>query len=387
MAFRLTEEEWSAKQEKIKAFLADPLTSGGRDKLFFHVHNADPTISRRMVAYVLKNDIPHQLHRPLNKKITSRPIIVNGPGKVWAIDLIDVQKIKGFNDQKRYILTSTDLFGKFVSARAITNKQQTTVVKALLDILDSVPASWQPTTIQSDRGSEFSTGMLNKLAERGIKLIYSQAYNPQSNGSIERVNRTIKAQMFELMTRHDTKRYIEFLPQIIENINSTPHSVTRFVPTQLMNKKDQSTIDLVHQRMNKKIVRSTQSDIAFNLNDYVRVALITEAGNRKNKFKKRIEANWSPVIFQVYAISQPESLAAQPQYLLKNMVTNRKSIKRYFSYQLQKANAPEAVQPAEPETEQEEEEPPLPIAIAPPEPRAKRAWKPSAQALQNIANR
>ena len=166
------EELWDLKKKNIQEFLADPRTMGGRDRVWQHIRVQYPSITRRDVAKVLAEDPTHQMHRPLNKRVTTRPIIVKGPGKIAQIDLIDFQKIAGYNGAKRYILTYVDLFSKLCNARAIPNKQQTTVIKALMEILADMHPSWRPSVIQADNGSEFQAGMqaaLAKLLNRILK--------------------------------------------------------------------------------------------------------------------------------------------------------------------------------------------------------------------------
>jgi hypothetical protein len=153
-----------------------------------------------------------------------------------------------------------------------------------------------------------------------------------------------------------------------------------------MDKTDAETVKLVTDRMRHKIKRSTESDVKFNVNDAVRVALISEAGVRKNKFKKRIEPNWSLDIFTVYAVSAPDVLSAQPQYLLKNMRTNRKSLKKYWSYQLQHIANP-VLNPQNDFQNDEEEEPHQAFhipQIIPPRERSKRIAQPSAAFLRQF---
>jgi hypothetical protein len=133
----------------------------------------------------------------------------------------------------------------------------------------------------------------------------------------------------------------------------------------------------------------------FQVGDFVRVALMTESAIRKQTFRKKIMNNWSAEVYQIYSISEPEAAGAQPQYLLLNLFTNRRSKKKYWSYQLQQVSedvARQAVQQAqehprnmpsdEPEQEAEEAFP-----LAPPAPprRSVRAYAPSQQALQNLA--
>jgi len=128
----------------------------------------------------------------------------------------------------------------------------------------------------------------------------------------------------------------------------------------------------------------------------VRVALVTESAIRKQTFRKRIMNNWSRDIFQIYAVSDPDAAGAQPQYLLKNLTTHRKSRKKYWSYQLQpvpiSAEQPEGGDQAESEDEEQGPEEPEPDRYLPqPQPqqprRSARAWQPSQEGLRSFAAR
>src|SRR5690606_33547209 len=134
-------------------YLNDPATTGGRDRLYGHIRQQYPEITRREVAAVLANDATAQIHKPLKKRVISRPVIVSDRAKMAQIDLVDFAGLTGYNDHRRYILTYVDLLSKYAAARAITKKTATNVNAALQDILDSMPAFWRPKTISSDNGS------------------------------------------------------------------------------------------------------------------------------------------------------------------------------------------------------------------------------------------
>ena len=179
-----------------KKYLMSAATTGGRDRLWNYIRQDHDDISRREVARYLAEDPISQKHQPLQKRITTRVIVVKDKAKVAGIDLVDTQQLAGYNGGVSYLLTYVDMLSKYCAVRGIKIKTQKTVTEALMDILDSMHKDWQPEVIQSDRGSEFSVGMERDLKNRGIKLIHSQAYNPRSNGGIERLNRTIKSTMF-----------------------------------------------------------------------------------------------------------------------------------------------------------------------------------------------
>jgi len=51
--------------------------------------------------------------------------------------------------------------------------------------------------------------MEKALEQRKIKLIHSQAYNPRSQGAVERLNKTIKMGLFNLMARHQSYKWMQ----------------------------------------------------------------------------------------------------------------------------------------------------------------------------------
>ncbi len=380
------------KEEIILRYLKDPATSGGRDRLWGHLRIPHPEISRRDVAKVLRQDPIAQQNRPLKKRITTRPSIISDRAKVWGIDLMDFQKLAGYNNGHRYILTCVDLLSRFCSARPIRNKTQANVTAALMDILDSIPDDWQLSTIVSDRGSEFQVGMQRALEARGIKLIHSQAYNPRANGHVERLNRTLKSAIFSLMARHETKKWVQFLEPLVLNLNSTTHESTGYTPIFLMNVEElpHNIIEEIHARSERRRPKNSSKIETFQIGDFVRVAMTTELAIRKQTLRKHVAQNWSPDVFQIYSISSPDAAGAQPQYLLKNMTTQRKSIKKYWSYQMIEVDENAQVEEEDNEEEYGIHEPPIPavakVPIAAVEKRIARNRTPSARALENIAH-
>jgi hypothetical protein len=90
----------------------------------------------------------------------------------------------------------------------------------------------------------------------------------------------------------------------------------------------------------------------------------------------------------VYSISQPTTAGTQPQYLLKNLQTNRRSTKRYWAYQLQDAtNADQEEDDVVEEEDGETDEPaavPIPI---PPRQQPQRERAPTSRVLSNRGER
>ena len=95
----------------------------GRDKIYAIAHAQHPNISRPMVQRFLANLEVHQLHRP-NKlySSSSNVIISKRPLERFHVDLIYVDKMKGYNDQVEYLLTVIDHFSHKVWVRPLLNR-------------------------------------------------------------------------------------------------------------------------------------------------------------------------------------------------------------------------------------------------------------------------
>ncbi len=83
-----------------------------------------------------------------------------------------------------------DYFSKWPEAMAIPNKNAETVAKAIYN-------GWYcrhgiPYEIHTDQGPEFMNELLRRInARMGVDLRFTTPYHPQSNGEVERFNRTL----------------------------------------------------------------------------------------------------------------------------------------------------------------------------------------------------
>ena len=342
-------------REKITEYDASPLYSGGRDRLYHHLSQAYVGISKAAVMDFIKNSALHQLTQPNKKKVQSRPIVISKPGIYAQVDLIDMQKHSGLNNGFNWILTYVDLFSKWGAAVPLKSKHVKNVMAGMDEIFASFPkASYRVRSIQSDNGGEFAKQFEKHLKSKyNIRVIHSQAYNPSSQGAVERFNKTIKAMIFQFMTRFDSKRWVDLLPQLISNYNTTPHSATRRTPTDIMsNMGNKTMVTDVHTRLKKKAQRVTEgadSGEEFKVGQTVRVALTSEARKRKNQFEKRIAQNWSDDVYTVRSVSKPDTKFNRPTYLLRKGGRDLK--KRYFNYHLLLVNPTKLVDDLKPVSE------------------------------------
>ncbi|KNZ49530.1 hypothetical protein VP01_495g5 [Puccinia sorghi] len=96
----------------------------------------------------------------------------------------------------RYILTVVDSCTRFCAAIPIKVKSEVAETIAHLVGVEAKRLGYYPTTLHSDRGSEFLNSTLKEFCKSHlIKQRTSDAYTPQQNGLAERFNRTILESM------------------------------------------------------------------------------------------------------------------------------------------------------------------------------------------------
>ncbi len=105
-----------------------------------------------------------------------------------SVDLMGpFKKTQNYTD---YIVVMQDHFTKWVEGRAICGKEALTVADAVVQ--EWVLKHGTPMTLHSDRGWEFTAALHQGVCDLlRIAKTYSTAYRPQSNGMVERCNRTL----------------------------------------------------------------------------------------------------------------------------------------------------------------------------------------------------
>lgn len=151
------------------------------------------------------------------------------PCHTWHLD-----HLGPFIETKRknkHILTIVDAFSKFVVLKPVRDTSSRFVVKSLLNLSEYYG---MPKRIITDRGSCFTSKCFASFCkENNIQHILNATATPRANGQAERYNRTVLHCM-RTMCDSDPAKWDEVLAKIQWSLNSTPHSITKVSPHELL---------------------------------------------------------------------------------------------------------------------------------------------------------
>ena len=130
-----------------------------------------------------------------------------------------------------YILVVEDYFSKFVEAYPLQDHTAQTVADVF--VTEWVVRYGVAKELHTDQGAEFDSNLFKEIMRLlDIKKTRTAPYRPQSDGTVERVNRTLKA-MLSAYVCHDYDNWDEYLPYVLLSYRSTVHESTGCTPNLL----------------------------------------------------------------------------------------------------------------------------------------------------------
>ncbi|PIK50755.1 hypothetical protein BSL78_12341 [Apostichopus japonicus] len=132
----------------------------------------------------------------------------------------------------QYILVIGDYFSKWKEAFAIPNQEATTVANTLVE--EFICRYGIPSEIHTDQGRQFEAKLFQELCRLlEINKTRTTPYYPQSDGMIERFNRTLEA-MLALVVAPDQRDWDCWLPYVMLSYRSAIHESTGYSPFEIL---------------------------------------------------------------------------------------------------------------------------------------------------------
>uniref|UniRef100_A0A3P9J3I3 Gypsy retrotransposon integrase-like protein 1 n=1 Tax=Oryzias latipes TaxID=8090 RepID=A0A3P9J3I3_ORYLA len=136
------------------------------------------------------------------------------------------------NRGNRFVLVAMDYFTKWPEAYAIPDQEAVTVADALVEGMFSRFGAAE--VIHSDQGRNFESAVFSAMCERlGMRKTRTTPLHPQSDGLVERFNRTLVKQLAILTSAHQSD-WDEHLPLVLMAYRSAVQDSTLCTPALLM---------------------------------------------------------------------------------------------------------------------------------------------------------
>ncbi|XP_032235740.2 uncharacterized protein LOC116617271 [Nematostella vectensis] len=193
--------------------------------------------------------------------------MVQGMDEQWQADLCDMQAFHQDNDGIKYLLTVIDVLSSSVSR--------------------------VPEKLQTDDGTELQRDQASV---------------------VERFNRTFKGSMWRYFTHHETRRYLDILPDLVTNYNHSYHRSIRKAPAEVVTPGDAQEVwatlypeapwaeAITGEKETTTTREKKKKSPRFKVGDQVRLSKV------KRTFTKGYLPNWTEEVFtigQVYDHTTP----------------------------------------------------------------------------------
>ena len=169
---------------------------------------------------------------PKKRRARLQQYRVGMPIERVAIDLLGPLPRSGRGNQ--WVMVVGDYQTKWMEAYALPDAKAATVAKKLVE--EFVCRYGVPRELHSDQGTNFESELFAEMCKLlGIKKTRTTAYNPKSDGLVERFNRTLM-NIIAMLVEEDTcdRDWDELLPYATSAYRSTPQESTGETPNMMM---------------------------------------------------------------------------------------------------------------------------------------------------------
>lgn len=252
-----------------------------------------------------------ELYKPVKLRYKRRNVITKYPLDIVSADLIDLNNLNDKNKGVKYLLSVIDIYSRYAWLVPLNDKTGKTVLNALKSL------EIKPTNLWCDEGGEFFNKECKTWCkDNNINLYHT--FSEVKGSHIERFNRTIKEKIFKTITLKQTGgKYIDFLPNILNEYNNKIHSKTKETPYNVFYE-------------DKLPALNNEEDILkpnYEVGDFVRISRV------KKTFEKGYLIKWSIEVYKIKEVHNTQP----PTYTIEDQ--QKEEIKgKFYEEELQKTD-------------------------------------------------
>ena len=287
------------------------------DKFYKKAVKLNPEIKYKDVENFLGKQYTYQINKETKKPRVFNTILANKVGDNFQIDIIIYDRYE--IHRYKYILCVIDVNSRFAQCRAMTNRENDTILKELKDIFEVMGI---PKNVNSD--NEFNTKKINDYFNSlGIIKHYSEVGEINKNAIVERFNRTLAGLIQKWRVGTKKRDWYKALGELVQNYNDTFHRTVKQTPSDIFNGEKENRQFPIYQ-----------FDPIFNVGDIVRIKQLKEILGKGDYLKYSEDT---------YLITEQKG----KRFKLQNTRTNSEEKRFYKDYELKKAETIESLVPPE----------------------------------------
>lgn len=226
--------------------------------------------------------------------------------EIIHIDLIDMTDYKKYNNGNCWIMNCINSFSRVAYSFPLKTKSDKDTAEALQKLLDETSYI---SCVMTDDGSEFKGNFKKLLDENDIKHLTTLPYSPQSNGLVERFNKTMKTILFKYFKANDTYKWVDIIDKVIKNYNGTHHRIIGIEPNKVNEyNKHKVYTNIIKTMVDTKITNTKK----LKVGDKVRI------WKSKKLFEKAYRTEWSDEIYEIVEVKNGIRNLQYDKYVVKD---------------------------------------------------------------------
>ena len=204
-----------------------------------------PGLENDVRAYIAGCEKCMKHKGPIPKKRGPMQITRSGyPMERIAVDILG--EFLMTENGNKYILVVGDYFTKWKECFPMPNMEAITVARIMVN--EVISRLGVPEKIHSDQGAQFESNLFSEMCKLlQIEKTRTTPYHPQSDGMVERFNRTL-VKMLSMFVDDNHRNWDEQIPYVMMAYRATEHETTGMSPNMLMLGRETSTpLDIIFE--------------------------------------------------------------------------------------------------------------------------------------------
>ena len=204
-----------------------------------------PGLQKDVKLYVAGCKKKCQRRKALTTNVKSPNKIVTCGARLEYIATDILGELPMSNKGNRYILVVSDFLTKWTEGFQMANMEAASVAKIIVEKV--ITRYGTPSMIHSDQGFQYESHLFTEICRLfNVKKTHTTPYHPQSDGMVERFNKTLATMLSAYVDEHHAD-WDEHLPYVMMAYRAAVHETTGTTPNKMMLGREVATpLDIVY---------------------------------------------------------------------------------------------------------------------------------------------